>query len=86
MKVVFTEEAEQDLKRLDRTISSRIVEKTLWFSEHFTQQIPKPLAHRFKGFFKLRVGDWRVVYEIDRALGILIVHLIDHRHKIYERK
>ena len=86
MKIVFTEEAEHDLKRIGNAVAGRIVGKILWFGEHFTEQIPQPLGHRFKGLFKLRVGDWRVVYEVDYVVDMLIVHLIDHRSKIYERK
>ena len=84
--MVFTAEAEHDLKRLAKNVASRIVTKVLWLAEHFEEQIPQPLGGGLKGFFKLRVGDWRVIYEIDRGIHTLIVHLIDHRSRVYERK
>mgnify|MGYP001558984194 CR=1 FL=1 len=86
MKVVFTREAEHDLRRLGREVASRIVSKIIWQAEHFAEQIPQPLGAGFRGFFKLRVGDWRVVYEIEHTAGLLVVHLIDHRSRIYERR
>lgn len=86
MRVIFTQEAERDLKRLSRDIASRIVSKILWHAENFQKQVPQPLGAGFKEFFKLRVGDWRVVYEADPVAQLLVVHLVDHRSKIYERR
>lgn len=85
MTVFFTEDAEDDLKRLGREVASRIVTKCVWFAEHFETQIPLPLGGRYKGFYKLRVGDWRAIYEIDRDTDRLITHIVDHRSKIYKR-
>jgi mRNA interferase RelE/StbE len=35
--------------------------------------------------FKLRVGDYRVLYEFDAAAGKLILHYVGHRRDIYKR-
>lgn len=86
MKVVFTGDAEHNLQRLGQTVAGRIISKVLWFATHFNQQVPQPLGYRFKGLFKLRIGDWRVIYEFDRVTQILTVHLVDHRNRIYERR
>lgn len=86
MKAVFTKDAEHDLGCLGKNIANRIVVKIFWFAEHFQEQIPQPLGGGFRGFFKLRVGDWRVIYEIDHGLQTLVVHLVDHRSKVYERR
>ncbi len=58
MKIVFTGEAERDLRHLDRATAQRIVTKIFWLAAHFIEQIPQPLGQRFKGLFKLRIGDW----------------------------
>ena len=34
--------------------------------------------------FKLRVGDYRVLYEFDLALGRIYLHYIGHRREIYK--
>lgn len=86
MKVVFSKEAEHDLERLGKNIASRIVAKLLWFAEHFPEQMPQPLGGGFRGFFKLRVGDWRVIYEVDHSIQALVIHLVDHRSRVYERR
>jgi mRNA interferase RelE/StbE len=35
--------------------------------------------------FKLRVGDYRVLYEYDLKLGRIYLHYVGHRRDIYKR-
>jgi mRNA-degrading endonuclease RelE of RelBE toxin-antitoxin system len=35
---------------------------------------------------KLRVGDYRVVYQIDHERNVLTIFLVGHRREIYERR
>lgn len=35
--------------------------------------------------FKLRVGDYRVLYEFDAQLGRIYLHYVGHRREIYQR-
>jgi mRNA interferase RelE/StbE len=35
--------------------------------------------------FKLRVGDYRVLYEFDVKLGRVYLHFVGHRRDIYKR-
>ena len=35
--------------------------------------------------FKLRVGDYRVLYEFDAKLGHIYLHYVGHRREIYKR-
>jgi len=35
--------------------------------------------------FKLRVGDYRVLYEFDVKQGRMFLHYVGHRREIYER-
>ena len=70
----------RELRRLERDVVTRIVdkiEKELG-SAHF---LPVPLVGPYKGLYKLRVGDYRVVYALspDR---VDVVH-IAHRSDVY---
>jgi len=48
----------------------------------FPHEFGAPLRHTLKGYWKLRVGDWRVIYKIQgRTITIL---RIGHRREIYE--
>ncbi len=81
----ITSEAEEDLQRLDNQSQQRVAQKLAWLVKNFDQLTPFPLSEPYKGFFKLRVGDWRVFYEIDNDKKTVIIHMIDRRDKIYKR-
>ena len=80
------ESAERDIARLDKPIQRCAKEKLAWLKESFINIVPEPLGFDLKGFFKLRFGDWRIVYEIIDEKEMLIVHAIDRRDKVYKRK
>ena len=82
----LTDEAEADLGKLDSSIRTQVLEKIKWFRENFEQITPLPLGGKWRGFFKLRVGDYRIIYEVERERGMVTIHYIDRRDKIYKRK
>ncbi len=82
--VEYDPEAIADLNRLSSTIRKRIVVKIDWLAANFEQIQPLPLSANLAGFFKLRVGDYRVIYECDRTLSILTIDRVGHRSEIYD--
>ena len=83
--LAFMPEASRDLRLLDRPVSQRILNKLRWLSQNFDDLAPKTLTGEFKGFHKLRVGSYRVIYTAHRPDRVLTVHLIGHRRSIYDR-
>jgi mRNA-degrading endonuclease RelE of RelBE toxin-antitoxin system len=43
----------------------------------------KPLRYTLKGYRRLRVGRYRIVYKIDEKRRTVIVNAIDHRKDAY---
>ncbi len=43
--------------------------------------------HRLKGVeaYRLRVGDYRIIYDFDRAKGVLRLLAIGHRREVYRK-
>jgi mRNA interferase RelE/StbE len=39
---------------------------------------------RLSRFWKMRVGDYRVIYEIDRSSNHVIVLFVGHRKNVYD--
>jgi mRNA interferase RelE/StbE len=68
--VEYEPEALADLEKLRKSVCQRIVNKINWLAENLDQITPKPLTADLSGFFKLRVGDYRVIYE--KELFLLI--------------
>ena len=83
---VFDAYAERDLKRLGFESRRRIIEKIEWLGSNFDSLFPSILGNEFREFYKLRVGDWRVIYTADWNNKILIIRYINRRDKVYKKK
>lgn len=44
----------------------------------------KPLRFSLKGYRRLRVGDYRVIYKIIEEKILVLIVEIDHRRKVYD--
>ncbi len=81
--VTYESEALADLEKLSQDVRQRIIQKIDWLSENFEQVTPQPLSSNLSGFFKLRVGDYRVIYEFSREEQTIIIDRVGHRREIY---
>lgn len=75
-KVIILPQALEDLAKLDNQIAQRIIDKLTWLSENMETISPLSLKGKLSGFFKLRIGDWRVIYNIERNNKIITVHKV----------
>jgi mRNA interferase RelE/StbE len=73
------------LARLDPAVARRIVNRIRWLAENLGNVKPEALTGDLSGFYKLRSGDHRVVYEILHSEQIIVIHLIGHRREIYRK-
>jgi mRNA interferase RelE/StbE len=85
-RVEFVGKSEIDLSRLDRVVRRRIIDRLEWLMMHFNEITPLSLVSEWKGFFKIRIGDWRVIYSINWEKEVIAIHYIDHRTKVYKRR
>jgi len=85
-KFYLTETAEEDLKRISYLDKKRILTKIKWLKENFEKITPMPLHGVWQGFFKFRIGIWRVIYEIEYNRKIIIIHYIGKRDTIYKKR
>lgn len=54
---LITAEAEENLERLDPPVRKRVIARLEWLVENYDEVTPLPLGGRWRGFFKLRVGE-----------------------------
>ena len=80
--VIYDDVALQDLGKLEKKIRKRIFEKI-----HSTKENPFHYFVRLtaRDEYKLRVGDYRVIADIDDKTKRISVLLIDHRKNIYKK-
>jgi mRNA interferase RelE/StbE len=77
-------EAESDLEFLhtaDRRLFAKILAKIESLS--ITPKEGKPLVGNHKGEYSLRVGDYRIVYELDAIKHIVYILTVKHRKHVY---
>ena len=78
--------ATRELARLDKPLGRRIVERITWLATNLDAIRPEALMGELAGFYKLRVGDYRVIYEILHKEQAVLIHAIGHRREIYRRR
>ena len=54
----------RELARLDKSIGRRIVARIAWLATNLDAIKPEALTGDLAGFYKLRMGDYRVIDEI----------------------
>ncbi len=81
--VGFEPESITDLDHLSQGVRMRILDKISWLGINFDQIIPLPLTGQWSRFYKLRIGDYRVIYEFERENQLIIITRIGHRSEIY---
>jgi len=73
--------AAKALKRIEESIGLRIVERLRELRDR-PERVGKRL--KYSDFWSLRVGDYRVIYEVDRGKDQVVVLFIGHRKKVYD--
>lgn len=82
--IEFLPAAAKDLKALDRQIARRIV-RTL--EERIAANDPRtlgaPLAGEHAGYWRWRIGDYRVIARIEDERVTVLVVRVAHRREVY---
>lgn len=82
-EIVVWEQALDDLRGLDPAVLRRVRRKLEWLAAEVEQVRLEPLRANLAGFFKLRVGDWRVVFARQEELRQLVILAVAHRRHVY---
>jgi len=85
-RVEWEQDASDSLDKLDAKAIERILLRIDWLSTNLDYIKPQGLVGPLRGYFKLRAGDYRVIYAINRANRLLIIHYIGHRRNVYKEK
>ena len=79
-KIAYKSSVARDLKHLDKTRTKAILEE-LEISLSQNPDAGEPLRGEFEGLYKLRLGDYRVIYS--KMGDSVLVLRIGHRSKVY---
>jgi len=82
--VEFTDQAADDLGEITKTVAQRILDKIRWLSANCGSLAPAALAGDLAGIYKLRVGDYRVLYTLKNDARSMYILRIRHRRDVYK--
>lgn len=69
----------KDFKKIDKTDQLKIIKTIRKKLTSKPQEFGKPLKGELKGFWKLRIGEYRVIYEIEKDKIIVYVIMVGYR-------
>ena len=82
-KINFKQSVSKDLKRIEKSITSEILDKINAELSINANQYPV-LKGKFSGLRKFRIGDYRIIYSIIKNDTVLILR-IAHRREVYRK-
>ena len=81
-RIEFTKSAAKALKAIPKTAQKRIAKKI----ESLAEGPLDPAKSKMKGdnpFHRVRVGDYRIIYEIQTEILLILILKIGHRKEVY---
>ncbi len=84
--VEFSVRAGDGLSRLDTTIARQVRDKIRWLAENADSVRHEPMTGQFQGMYRLRIGDYRAVYDLDQENRTIIFDIIGHRRNAYRSR
>ena len=83
-EIQWKHSAEKDLRGIDKQFISRIIEAINSLSDD-----PFPSKHRklqgTESSYRIRIGDYRVIYQVDIEKKIIVIYHVRHRKDIYRK-
>ena len=76
--------AKRQLRKLDRSIQERVVRRL----EKLEKDPRPPGVEKLEGdesTYRIRMGEYRIVYEIQEKVLVVLVLKVGHRREIYRR-
>jgi mRNA interferase RelE/StbE len=81
-EIIWSNSAIRQLKKLDRTVARQIFNKV---GELRGDPYPYIIKVVNSPYYRLRVGDYRIILDIERSFARILVLRVGHRESIYER-
>jgi len=83
-KIEFKSSAAKALRKIPKSDQKRIADKI----DSLSENLPDPAVTKMKGdnpFHRIRVGDYRIIYEIQGDILLIVILKIGHRKEVYRR-
>lgn len=83
-KIVYKQSVQKDLKKIPKKIKLLIKKASEERLKVNPVYFGTPLKQNLKSLMKLRVGNYRIIYSVEKDTVIVFVIKIGHRKEIYK--
>jgi len=80
--IIYSKRFEKHFRKLPKNIQKQII--NLIENLKHDPYIGKPLKFNLRGYWSLRIGNYRVIYKIDKQNKIITIYIVRHRRKVYK--
>lgn len=85
-RVEFAKSAKREFDRLPADMQGKVAEALAFLSGNpFSDLLRIKKLKGAPSLYRIRIGDWRIVYEVRRGLLVVVVIKIGHRREVYRR-
>jgi mRNA interferase RelE/StbE len=77
--------AVKEMELLPKKIAQSITSAIFFLADNPRPRGCKKLSGSVNNFWRIRIGDYRVIYTIDDEIKIIDIQKVGHRRDIYER-
>ena len=85
-RVTYLPTVLDDLRSTDLPMAQRLLDKTKWLASNVGNLRHESLHPDLPDLIQYAVGDWRILYVIDREDHIVAIHRICTRSELYRRR
>jgi mRNA interferase RelE/StbE len=82
-RVAYKPSIMDDLGTIDKSMAQRLLDKTKWLASNVANLRHESLHQDLPDLIQYAVGDWRILYSIDREEHVVHIHRIATRRELY---
>lgn len=85
-KIEFVKSARKEFVRLPEIVRSRIVEALQLLAQNpYSELVKVKKLKDAPNLFRIRIGDYRVLYELQNERLVVLVIKVGHRREVYRK-
>ncbi len=85
-RVTYLPTVLDDLGTTEQSMAQRLLDKTKWLASNVGNLRHDPVHPDLSGMIQYAVGDWRILYSIDREDYVMAIHRVCTRGELYRRR
>lgn len=86
-RIEIDKDVQREMKKLDKQVAKRITAKLREISQlDDPRSMGKGLTGNLAGLWRYRVGDYRIICDIEDGVLVILVVDVAHRREVYKRR